>query len=310
VTVKLGVFVPQMIAYDLGRDVPAASRRAEDIGYDSLWVFERILFPEPMTQGLYGIPGLPWPDHYRGAADPLITLTAAAAATRTIELGTSVLVAPLHQPVQMARALATLDNLSGGRVVAGFGSGWSVDEYAASGVVPFAERGAALEEALEVCAAVWGSDPVSYEGRLATIPSAQVGPKPARRIPVHLAGGSPAALRRVARRADVWMPVALGAAGLTEGWLQLQDLAAEAGRQEPLGISLRTNTLYTRQPYTGEERQPFQGDVEQIVADVVEHCKAAPVTDVLLDLTATLHDADEMMDVAEDLYIALRRAGI
>lgn len=95
---RLGLALPQMRQYDIGRDVPDVARTAETIGYDSLWVFERALFPEPATQGLYGIEGLPWPDTYRGVADPLVTLALAAAVTERALLGTSVLVAPLHLP--------------------------------------------------------------------------------------------------------------------------------------------------------------------------------------------------------------------
>ncbi len=97
-TTRLGLTLPQMKQYDLGRDVPAVARAAEAIGFDSLWVFERALFPDPPTQGLYGVEGLAWPDSYRAVADPLVTLTLAAAATERAELGTSVLVAPLHTP--------------------------------------------------------------------------------------------------------------------------------------------------------------------------------------------------------------------
>lgn len=78
--------------------------------------------------------GLPWPAFYRANADPLVALTLAAAATERVQVGTSVLVAGLHQPVQLPRALATLDSVSGGRVIAGLGSGWSRDEYAAAGI--------------------------------------------------------------------------------------------------------------------------------------------------------------------------------
>lgn len=104
--VSLGLGLPQMKQYDIGRDVAAVARAAEETGYESLWVFERILFPEPATQGLYGVPGLPWPDQYRSVADPLITLALAAGATGRARLGTSVLVAPLHMPFQLARSLA------------------------------------------------------------------------------------------------------------------------------------------------------------------------------------------------------------
>lgn len=188
---RLGLSLPQMKQYDIGRDIPAVARAAEEIGYESLWVFERILFPEPARQGLYGVPGLPWPDQYRSVADPLVSLTLAAAATERARLGTSVLVAPLHVPFQLARALASLDAASGGRVVAGIGTGWSHDEYAAAAVAPFEKRGQVLDELLDVFEAVWGPDPVSYEGELTTIAPSVVGPKPAGPIPVLLAGEQP-----------------------------------------------------------------------------------------------------------------------
>jgi alkanesulfonate monooxygenase SsuD/methylene tetrahydromethanopterin reductase-like flavin-dependent oxidoreductase (luciferase family) len=89
-TIRLGLGLPQMRQYDIGRDVPAVARAAEESGYESLWVFERVLLPEPATQGLYGVPGLPWPDQYRAVADPLVTLTLAAAATERAPGGTSV----------------------------------------------------------------------------------------------------------------------------------------------------------------------------------------------------------------------------
>lgn len=85
------------------------------------------------------------------------------------------LVAPLHIPFQLAKSLATLDAASGGRVVAGLGSGWSLDEYAAAGVRPFEERGKVMDEVFEVCRAVWGPDPVVYEdGRITRITRAVV----------------------------------------------------------------------------------------------------------------------------------------
>ncbi|MFE4723886.1 LLM class F420-dependent oxidoreductase, partial [Streptomyces sp. NPDC056728] len=268
---RLGLSLPQMKQYDIGRDIPAVARAAEEIGYESLWVFERILFPEPARQGLYGVPGLPWPDQYRSVADPLVSLTLAAAVTERARLGTSVLVAPLHVPFQLARALASLDAASGGRVVAGIGTGWSHDEYAAASVAPFEKRGQVLDELLDVCRAVWGPDPVSYEGELTTIAPSVVGPKPAGPIPVLLPANSPKAARRLVDRADGWMPGAAGAEQLAEQWRGLQELAEERGRKEPIQSVLRVNTIYTRDAYKGDDRRPFQGSVAQIVEDLVAH---------------------------------------
>ncbi|MEU5534846.1 LLM class F420-dependent oxidoreductase, partial [Streptomyces sp. NPDC020362] len=254
---RLGLSLPQNRQYNLGKDVPDVARTAEQIGYDSLWVYERALFPEPAAQGLYGIEGLPWPDSYRGVAEPLVTLTLAAAATERVRLGSSVLVAPLHQPFQLAKSLATLDAASGGRVIAGFGTGWSLDEYAAAGIRPIAERGRVLDEIIDVCRAVWGPDPVRHSGRITTIESAVVGPKPARPIPIMLAASNRKALIRLVDRADGWLPVGMGVEQIAAQWQQLQDLAAERGRKEPIQTVLRVNTAYSAKAFDGEGRQPF-----------------------------------------------------
>lgn len=307
--IRLGLGLPQMKQYDIGRDVADVARAAEAVGYESLWVFERILFPEPATQGLYDVPGLAWPDQYRSVADPLVTLTLAAAATERARLGTSVLVAPLHVPFQLARSLASLDAAGGGRVIAGLGTGWSLDEYAAASVAPFAKRGAVLDEVLDVCAAVWGPDPVSYEGDLTSIAPSEVGPKPARPIPVFLPASSPRATRRLVDRADGWVPVAMGAAQLSEQWKRVQDLAAERGRGRPIDACARANARYSAEPFEGRDRQPFQGSVPQIVEDLVAHA-ATGVPEIMLDLQGTTRDATELIDVASEVYRAARAAGV
>ncbi|MGW7575534.1 TIGR03619 family F420-dependent LLM class oxidoreductase [Streptomyces sp. NPDC054765] len=307
--IRLGLGLPQMRQYDIGRDVPDVARAAEETGYESLWVFERILFPEPAAQGLYGIPGLPWPDAYRSVADPLVTLTLAAAATRRARLGTSVLVAPLHIPFQLARALASLDAASGGRVVAGFGTGWSLDEYAAASVAPFERRGQVLDELIDVCHAVWGPDPVAYEGELTTLAPSVVGPKPKRPIPILLPANSPRALRRLVDRADGWMPVGMGAEALAAQWRRLRDLAAERGRKEPVESVLRVNARHTSRPYEGRDRSPFQGSVGQIVADLAAHASVG-LPEILIDLQGAARDAEELKDVAAEVYTAARAAGV
>ncbi|MEU7577826.1 LLM class F420-dependent oxidoreductase [Streptomyces sp. NPDC041068] len=308
-TTRLGLSLPQGRQYTIGRDVPEVARAAEDIGYDSLWVFERVLVPEPATQGLYGIPDLPWPDAYRSVADPLVTLTLAAAATDRARLGTSVLVAPLHVPFQLARTLASLDAASGGRVVAGLGTGWSLDEYAAASVAPFERRGKVLDELIDVCRAVWGPDPVAYEGELTRIAPSVVGPKPARPIPILLPANSPRALRRLVERADGWMPVGMGAEALARQWTKVREAAAERGRKEPVQSVLRVNTQYTPKAYDGSERAPFQGSVGQIVDDLVAHA-AVGFDEILIDLAGSTRDAQELKDVAGQVYEAARAAAV
>jgi probable F420-dependent oxidoreductase len=242
-------------------------------------------------------------------AEPLVTLTLAAAATERVRLGSSVLVAPLHNPFQLARSLATLDAASGGRVLAGFGTGWSLDEYAAAGIRPFEERGKVLDELIDVCRAVWGPDPVRYDGELTKIASAVVGPKPARPIPILLAASNRKALTRLVDRADGWLPVGLGAEQLAAQWRGVQDLAAERGRTEPLRTVLRINATYTPKAYDGSDRRPFQGSVDQIVEDLVAHA-AVGLEEILIDLEATPRDAQELKDVAAEVYEKARAAGV
>jgi probable F420-dependent oxidoreductase len=306
---RLGLGLPQNRQYDLGKDVPDVARTAEQIGYESLWVYERALYPEPARQGLYGIEGLPWPDSYRNVADPLVTLTLAAAATERARLGSSVLVAPLHQPFQLAKALASLDAASGGRVVAGFGTGWSLDEYAAAGIRPIEERGQVLDEVIDVCRAVWGPDPVRYEGRITKIASAVVGPKPARPIPILLAASNKKALTRLVDHADGWLPVGMGVERIATQWQELQDLAAERGRKEPLQTVLRVNAEYQAKAYDGAGRSPFQGSADQIVEDLVAHASIG-LEEILVDLQATPRDAQELKDVAAEVYEKARAAGV
>ncbi|MFI2201367.1 LLM class F420-dependent oxidoreductase [Streptomyces sp. NPDC020192] len=306
---RLGLGLPQMRQYSIGKDVPEVARAAEDIGYDSLWVFERALFPEPATQGLYGVDGLPWPDQYRNVADPLVTLTLAASATERAELGSSVLVAPLHVPFQLAKSLASLDAASGGRVLAGLGSGWSLDEYAASSVRPFEERGRVLDEIIEVCRAVWGPDPVVYDGTLTKIASAVVGPKPARPIPVLLAAGNERAFRRLVDHGDGWLPAAFSAEQVGAQWRRLRELAEERGRTRPIRTVLRVNTAREAKPYEGADRRAFQGSVDQIVADLVEFTELG-MDEFLIDLQGSARDAEELKDVAAEVFEKARAAGV
>ncbi|MGW7002121.1 LLM class F420-dependent oxidoreductase [Streptomyces sp. NPDC054933] len=307
---RLGLGLPQLKWYDVSRDVTEVARAAEQIGYESLWVFERVLFPERPTQGLYGIPGLAWPDAYRSVADPLVVLSLAASATERARLGSSVLIAPLHVPFQLARTLATLDAASNGRVLAGLGTGWSLDEYAAASVAPFPQRGAVLDELLDVCSAVWGPDPVSYQGTWTVIKEAEVGPKPASPIPVYLAAANRKALDRVARRADGWMPTGAPSEQLATQWRQLTEMAASHGRDaDALKMCVRGNVQLTQSPVADSERQPFVGTVEQIVQDVAAHADAG-AHEVLLDLQSNARDAKELTDLAARVYADVRAAGI
>jgi probable F420-dependent oxidoreductase len=305
VTLKLGIGLPQTKPFG-PRDVLTAARACEQIGFDSLWVFERVLLPTDQSgpHGLYGMPGVPWPERYSGVADPLLTLAAAAAVTERAELGTCVLLPPLHLPFALARSLAGLDALSNGRLLAGLGTGWSIDEYAAVAPRPFAERGAALDEFLDLAAAVWAPDPVTFANERYQVAPAEVGPKPAHRIPVLLAGTNRTALSRVARRGDGWLMTGAPPADVGALLARVREMAAEAGR-DPLAIpayfQLFVTSLTERMPYGGRPADLME-DVAALAAAGVEH--------VFLQVSTVVSDVDEMVDRAAELHAAARTAGL
>ncbi|GAA0222407.1 TIGR03619 family F420-dependent LLM class oxidoreductase [Cryptosporangium japonicum] len=302
---KLGVNLPQTTPYDLAKDVPDFAREAERIGYASLWVFERVITPTEQSgaHGLYGVPDLPWPDHYQRVTDPFIALAQAAAVTSRIALGTGVLVAPLHNPVQLAKTMASLDVASGGRLIAGLGSGWSIDEFDAVAPRPISERGAALDEFLDVAATIWAADPVSFEGSTFRLPPSYLNPKPSGEMPIFLGGLSAPALRRIAERRLGWLPTGLSPAQTTEALSQLRDSAgAELPCITQVGyLSLAEVPSAGRAPYTGSPAQLME-DLAELAAGGVEH--------VYLTLPYGFGNLKELIDAAEQVYAAAQESGL
>ena len=284
---RLGLRLPQRLGVDLQHDVVEAARTAEAAGYASLWTYERLLFPQTPAESYAELPNVPWPAHSRQAADPLAVLTAAAVATEQVRLGIAVLVAALHTPVQLAKALATIDQISGGRMIAGMGTGWSTDEFQATGATR-ADRGRLLDETLDVFDAVWGPDPVTFRSPRVVIDNASVLPKPATKIPVMLGGGSSKAVQRIAKRADGWLPVPTtpgpaGAAELRASWDRIREMASEYGRDTSrMEMVVVGNVTFTDRP-AGPDRSAFVGTLDQIMDDV-QMAAEAGADELIVDL--------------------------
>jgi len=283
---RLGLRLPQRLGVDLQHDVVEAARTAEAAGYASLWTYERLLFPQTPAESYAELPNVPWPAHSRQAADPMAVLTAAAVATEQVRLGIAVLVAALHTPVQLAKALATIDQISGGRMIAGMGTGWSTDEFQATGATR-ADRGRLLDETLDVFDAVWGPDPVTFRSPRVVIDNASVLPKPATKIPVMLGGGSKA-VQRIAKRADGWLPVPTtpgpaGAAELRASWDRIREMASEYGRDTSrMEMVVVGNVTFTDRP-AGPDRSAFVGTLDQIMDDV-QMAAEAGADELIVDL--------------------------
>ncbi|MFD3406571.1 TIGR03619 family F420-dependent LLM class oxidoreductase [Kribbella sp. NPDC058693] len=308
---KLGTLLPQNWQYVPGTDLISAAKAAEEIGYDSVWVFERVLYAQDQT-GIHKLTEYgdgTWPELYRQVMDPLVALSMAAAVTSRVEVGTAIVVPPLHMPFRLARSFASIAASSGGRVVAGLGSGWSVDEFSATAPRPIAERGAALDEFLDVAAAMWAPDPVSFKNERYTVYPAEVGPKPAEQIPVFLGGPSRRARSRVARRASGWMPSLLPPADVTSKYRELLKMADEYGR-DPGELSCRSLvglSPFGEVPAAG--RAPYTGSVDQVLDDLAE-LAAGGVDEVILTLPFIANGINELNDLAAEFHAKFRLAGI
>jgi probable F420-dependent oxidoreductase len=307
---ELGLALPQGAQRDLRRDVTRVAAQAEKAGYAGLWAYERVLFPLNPADGLYGINGLPWLDYYQHCADPLTVLALAGAVTQRVGLGTSVLVAGLHGKLHLARALATLDQATDGRVTAGLGSGWSADEYAAAGA-DFARRGQALDEMIDALHALTGPDPVTYRDSEIVIHAAMVAPKPVTRIPVLLGGSaSKRAIRRIAEKGDGWMPTAVPGPAIAEAWKQILDLAEASGR-DPHALRLVPVAGFvtvTGKPL-GAGRQPFEGSPEELAEDFAAMAQAG-AHELVIGLDSDSASADELIDKALVLLDMATQAGL
>lgn len=188
-SLRIGIHLPQYGRVASPDAIVRAARHAEDLGFDDLWVSDHTVHPAEQ----------PYPSPY--LYDPLVTMAWAGAVTERVGLGTSVLVVPSHEPVGLANRLASLDDLSGGRVIVGAGIGWSEREYRAVGQ-DFSTRGRRLDEALDLFRAVWADDPVDFDGEFTRLDQIRVLPKPARHIPIWVGGGSEAAYRRGVTKGD------------------------------------------------------------------------------------------------------------
>ncbi len=279
---RLGFFLPQIGTVANPSAIVRTAKRAEELGYDSLWVTERLLYPvEPQTSYYGG----PLPEVYKRVFDPLETLTFASAHTSRIALGTSVLDIPFYNPILLARRLTTLDVLSGGRLRVGFGLGWSVDEYDATGA-SLKERGKRADEFLKVLKIIWTTDPAEFHGKYFQLPKSIIQPKPAQKPhpPIYLAAYAPQALKRAATLADGWMPVGSSIEGLKSTSSQLRSMAKAAGRNPgDLKLVARYNLSITPKPL-GSDRHFFSGSLDQIKDDIKAVNDFGP-DEVILDVT-------------------------
>ncbi len=247
------------------------------------------------------------PEPYKSAYEPIETLSFVAARTQGVKLGTSIVNAPFQSPVLLGRRFATLDRLSNGRAIAGLGQGWMPQEFVVSNV-SMKERGKRIEEYIEALRAIWGPDPVSYEGNFYHIPASLINPKPVQKggIPILMGFNTLAAVKRAARLADILNPIAFSFEALESAVTTFHSAAQEAGRDPfTLKVFVRANVPITATPLP-EGKRPFLGGSPEQIAQDLTRVQNLKVDEVFFSDQAS-PTVDEAVRRLEEIQTAVRR---
>jgi probable F420-dependent oxidoreductase len=271
----IGFGAPVSGAWATPRNLAELGRRAERLGYRSLWTFQRLLAPA----------GANLAPVYQSVLDPMVSLGYLAAATASIRLGVAVVNHPFASPLLLAKQAATVDVLSGGRLDLGIGSGWMAEEFTGSGA-PMTARGARADEYVDALRALWGGA-AGFSGTFFTIPAGRQEPRPVQRPgpPVLIGGMSRAAMERAGRLGDGWVTASSADLSTIAESAKVVQTAARAAGRSPARIVCR-GVIRPGKPSVAKttgKRRLLSGSYEQIREDIgwLESCG---VTEVFYDL--------------------------
>ncbi len=275
---RIGAKVPNSGPLPVERGIAAMAAELEAAGFESLWVSDHVVMTEHVESRYpFAVDGkVTWASD-TPYFDAMIALAAIATATEHAIIGTAVLVLPQRQPVVLAKQVASIDVMSGGRLTLGVGAGWLAEEFEALNV-PFASRGSRFMEWMQLLRACWTGAPPPFEGRHYRLPpGVRSQPAPAHRIPLLVGGHSKAAWRRAGELGDGWLAhqsaIALDVGELCVGIAASRDAAVRAGRHpeevEELSTTLRIIDSATR---------------IDVVADALEALAEAGVGEVVVDI--------------------------
>jgi probable F420-dependent oxidoreductase len=221
-----------------GAGAARLARLAEAAGFDSIFAVDHVVLPDAYDSTYpYAAGGRLPGTQFSAMPDPLIWMAFAAAATTRLRLMTGVIILPLRNPLVLAKQVATLDHMSGGRIELGIGVGWLKEEFEALGV-PFAARGRRANDYVAAMRALWRDESASHAGEFVRFESVSCSPRPvARAVPIIVGGHSEAAARRAGRLGDGFFP-SIGAQVDTMPLLEVARRAAEAAGRDPAAIEM------------------------------------------------------------------------
>ena len=311
---KIGITLPQAGQQATRENVIQMANLAEKEGFDSLWVFERLLWPINPQTPYPATPDGSLPIEYQIMLDPLETLTYVAANTNKIALGTSVTDMLFHNPVVLARRFATLDVLSEGRAICGLGIGWSKDEYQASNI-PFEHRGKRANEFVQALKKIWTDDIVEFKGKFYNIPASKIGPKPIQKPhpPIYIGGFSPKTFSRIVKYdANGWLASISGAVSLESldnNIKILKDKAAKANKN-PNDFRIVVLLYPGRYSNSNKEKEevrnsriPFTGTIDEMGSDLQKIKEMEAVDHVIFsyNFSSEGRDMEKMIQTTKQL---------
>ncbi|HEY4911426.1 MAG TPA: TIGR03619 family F420-dependent LLM class oxidoreductase [Methylomirabilota bacterium] len=286
---KFGVWVPNCRHLATPDIIRGAAVRAEQLGYDSVWVSDHVVVPHANVVN-FG----------ETVFDPLVTLGVIAGATNRVRLGTTVLIVPYRNAVVTAKMISSLDALSGGRVVCGIGAGWVAAESAMLGL-PFAERGAMTDEYLQAMQELWTSTAPSFAGKYTQFSGLVFEPKPVQKPhpPIWVGGHSRAALRRTVQFGAAWHPINRPPEELRAGRAEITRLCQARGRAAAPALTLRNDVRVTRSgesvPASTHGGRVLAGEPARLVDQIAELTDCGVEHLVLEFLAADGRELDEQM---------------
>jgi probable F420-dependent oxidoreductase len=286
---NFGVWIPNCRHLATPDIIRATAVRAEQQGYDSVWVSDHVVVPHANVVN-FG----------ETVFDPLVTLAVVAGATSRVRLGTTVLIVPYRNAVVTAKMISSLDALSGGRVTVGIGAGWVAAESAMLGV-PFAERGAMTDEYLRAMQELWTSPVPSFAGKYTAFSGLVFEPKPAQKPhpPIWVGGHSRAALRRTVELGAAWHPINRPPAELRSGRLELVRLCQARGRSTTPALTLRNDVRILRPgetpPASAHAGRVIAGEASAVADQVAELADCGVEHLVLEFLAADGRDLEAQM---------------
>jgi probable F420-dependent oxidoreductase len=278
-TIQIGFGVPVSGAWATPQNIASFTARAEQLGYSSLWSFQRLLVPESRAAVTEPV--------YHSVLDPMAALTYAAAFTSRIRLGVAIINAPFVSPAYLAKQAASLDVLSSGRHDLGLGIGWMPEEFELSGA-SMPRRGARTAEYIEVLRALWAPGQTEFAGEFYQVPRGLQAPKPVQAggPPILLGGLAPRALERVGRLADGWVTSSRTDLSRVSELIKIVHESAAAAGRDPAALRIICRgVVRAGAERVGEDgrRIPLSGSIQQI-RDDTDALAEQGVTEVFYDL--------------------------